>query len=523
VLSSRLGQNRNLICEQFCVDEIAGNLLDEQESKVILALARDLTGTSVPRYEIETCAKAITLKTARLLQSIGTSDAEARLVGGNNTPELQNRSRLGISSRQYLALAACITLLIAVGTWLYLPTFGKLADPEVTIAERELQRKKFPNRLDEKTGPQGASAGQLNPTDAQGDRNAQRQVRLIPIMPSGGQPPVAGGATATSRTLPAQASAQPVITAPAAISAEAASQAAFPIRVAPADAVPRNSLVRVRGLPPTAALTEGYSIEPGSWAVSLAALPELKIMLPAGTTGQSEIVVMLVSIDGTVLAETKAMLAISPADQRVATRDAGPPNATSIHQLGIGDGTERSGQPQQPVTQPRTPQDRERALRLVKKGDEQLGQGNVAAARLFYERAADAGLAQGAMALARTFDADELARLGRRDIQADPKQAQRWYERAQQLGDAEERQRWTGANARTASAANVPPSAGAEPAAPAVKAPAAAEPQELKDSPSAEADRQSVPNKAEQAVVVLVNDAPITAHEIQQRANFLAL
>jgi peptidyl-prolyl cis-trans isomerase SurA len=155
-------------------------------------------------------------------------------------------------------------------------------------------------------------------------------------------------------------------------------------------------------------------------------------------------------------------------------------------------------------------QDRERALRLVKRGDEQLAEGNVAAARLFYERAADAGLAQGAMALARTFDADELARLGRRDIHADPKQAQRWYERAQQLGDAEERLRRTGANARIASAANVPPSAGAEPAAP-------------KDSPSAKADRQSVPNKTEQAVVVLVNDAPITAHEIQQRANFLAL
>lgn len=120
VLSSRLRQNRELIGEQFVVDEIASNLLDEQESKVILALARDLTGTSVPRYEIETCAEAITLKTARLLQSIGISDAVARLVEGNNTSELRNRPRLGISSRQYLAFAACITLLIAVGSWLYL-------------------------------------------------------------------------------------------------------------------------------------------------------------------------------------------------------------------------------------------------------------------------------------------------------------------------------------------------------------------------------------------------------------------
>ena len=108
---------------------------------------------------------------------------------------------------------------------------------------------------------------------------------------------------------------------------------------------------------------------------------------------------------------------------------------------GVPEAAERSAAPPPPVTQPATPQDRERALRLVKKGDEQLTEGNVAAARLFYERAADAGLAQGAMALAGTFDAAELARLGVRGIQPDTKEARRWYERARQLGasDAEAR------------------------------------------------------------------------------------
>jgi len=243
------------------------------------------------------------------------------------------------------------------------------------------------------------------------------------------------------------------ITLPPAISAEAATQAALPIRVTPADSVPRNSFVRVRGLPPTAALTEGYSIAPGSWAVSLAALPELKIMLPAGTTGRSEIIVTLVSIDGSILAETKATLAISPAAQKnersLVARDAGPPSSATILRAGVGE-AERSAsaQPPQPAIQAMTPQDRERAIRLVKKGDEQLAEGNIAAARLFYERAADVGLAQGAMALAGTFDASELAQLGVRGIQPDAKQARRWYERAQQLGasDAAERLRRIGTN-----------------------------------------------------------------------------
>ena len=56
-LSSRLRQNREVFGEQFGVDEIASNLVDEQELKVILVLARDPTGTSIPRYEIERLAQ----------------------------------------------------------------------------------------------------------------------------------------------------------------------------------------------------------------------------------------------------------------------------------------------------------------------------------------------------------------------------------------------------------------------------------------------------------------------------------
>jgi hypothetical protein len=250
----------------------------------------------------------------------------------------------------------------------------------------------------------------------------------------------------------AQSGPQPSITVPTAITAEAASQAAFPILVGPPQAVPRNSFVRLRGLPPMAALSEGHSIAPGAWAVSLAALPVLKIMLPAGSTGRSDIVVTLVAIDGSILAEAKSMLTIAAvgpqSEKRQTQRDAGPPTVATILRAGVAPGAEPSAQPDPPATRPMTPQDRERALRLLKKGEEQLAEGNVSAARLFYERAADAGLAQGAMALAATFDGAELVRLGVRGIQPDVKQARQWYERAKQLGasDAEERLRRIGTN-----------------------------------------------------------------------------
>lgn len=80
-------------------------------------------------------------------------------------------------------------------------------------------------------------------------------------------------------------------------------------------------------------------------------------------------------------------------------------------------------------------------MRLVKRGDEQLADGGIAQARLLYERAADAGLAQGAMALAATYDPDELDRLGVRGLQPDGATAARWYERARQLGAVEAAQR----------------------------------------------------------------------------------
>ena len=83
-------------------------------------------------------------------------------------------------------------------------------------------------------------------------------------------------------------SSRPVtIKAPPVVVAEAAGQVPFPIQIEPADAVPRNSFVRVRGLPPMAALSEGYVIAAGSWAVPISALPELKLSLPVASAGRS--------------------------------------------------------------------------------------------------------------------------------------------------------------------------------------------------------------------------------------------
>src|SRR5262249_60458048 len=43
------------------------------------------------------------------------------------------------------------------------------------------------------------------------------------------------------------------------------------------------------------------------------------------------------------------------------------------------------------------------------------------------------------------------------------------------------------------------------------------------EAPAAKAEKPGQSGRSEQAIVLLVNDEPITAYEIQQRANFLAL
>ena len=73
---------------------------------------------------------------------------------------------------------------------------------------------------------------------------------------------------------------------------------------------------------------------------------------------------------------------------------------------------------------------------LLERGDRLFGVGDIASARLFYERAADAGDAQAALRLGGTYDPAFLQRAQLR-LPGDPKLAVFWYRRAQELGAGE--------------------------------------------------------------------------------------
>jgi hypothetical protein len=78
---------------------------------------------------------------------------------------------------------------------------------------------------------------------------------------------------------------------------------------------------------------------------------------------------------------------------------------------------------------------------LLDHGDSLLRNGDVASARLFYERAAGAGDGLAALRLGATFDPEFLGRLGLGKLQANPAEARSWYSRARDLGVVDAKRR----------------------------------------------------------------------------------
>jgi hypothetical protein len=229
----------------------------------------------------------------------------------------------------------------------------------------------------------------------------------------------------------AQAStATPRIGVPAKVSASPASSVPLRIDVGSPDALPRHSFVQLRGLHPSIAPSVGYSIAPGAWAVPLFGLSELKLNIPAGVTGTSELSISLLKEDGTSLAEATTRLEIVPAKAAAAPSPPSPTPAVRPER--------KPAAADIPVM---TPEDRQRAEALTKRGEDEIQSGNIVFARQFFLRSAQMGLARAALLLAATYDPRELQRMRARGVLPDVAEARKWYERALELGAPEAKER----------------------------------------------------------------------------------
>jgi TPR repeat protein len=95
---------------------------------------------------------------------------------------------------------------------------------------------------------------------------------------------------------------------------------------------------------------------------------------------------------------------------------------------------------QQPVAESSLPAiaqrqlDREEVTVLLKRGKDLIANGDIAAARLVLQRAADANDVEATLALAATYDPYVLRELKVYSFAADAGMARSWYEKARELG-----------------------------------------------------------------------------------------
>jgi hypothetical protein len=205
-----------------------------------------------------------------------------------------------------------------------------------------------------------------------------------------------------------QADARPATPAPPQllVSAERARQADQPARLAiSARGVGANVSVVIAGLAPGSTVSAGAPAGPTTWQLPNANLRDAALMPPRGFVGIMHLTLELRLADGTVLDRTGLQLDWTGNDNLASSEL--PQRRLDAAEIAL----------------------------LLKNGAVLMGNGDIVAARLMFERAADAGDAPAAFALAETYDPAVLAKMGAKGaIKADIALAEKWYAKAKDLG-----------------------------------------------------------------------------------------
>ena len=173
-----------------------------------------------------------------------------------------------------------------------------------------------------------------------------------------------------------------------------------------------NAAVVIGRLAPGSTLSAGTQVAPNTWRLSMDELKRAVIAPPRGFVG-----VMAVSLE------------LRLADDSVADR-------IELQLEWLGKNAIA------PAQAPSRQHDAEEIAVMIKSGAELMANRDFAAARLMYQRAAEAGSAMAAFALAETYDPLVVGKLNARGgITPDFTLAATWYEKAKDLGSSEAPQR----------------------------------------------------------------------------------
>jgi hypothetical protein len=186
-------------------------------------------------------------------------------------------------------------------------------------------------------------------------------------------------------------------------------------------------VVLVRGLSSEMTLSTGSAVAGNAWQLLAtdAALGNAWVMVPKDFIGAVDLVSELHLRDGTLIDRAQLRL----------EWQSGPSASAGPLEL-------KTPQPPPPAPPPQTsaPQpklDHEEIALMVSNGKSLMESGDLAAARLVLQRAAEANDPEAALVLGATYDPVVLRELKVYGLAADVAQARRWYEKAEELGSAE--------------------------------------------------------------------------------------
>jgi hypothetical protein len=201
------------------------------------------------------------------------------------------------------------------------------------------------------------------------------------------------------------------LTVPETIDAKPGEDIGFAIAIDSAEALPGRSVIAIRDLPKGAAFSQGRPYGTSEWSLRPDEIAGLTLRLPDDHSGAAKLRVELASADGTVLARAATTIDTAP-----------NPGATLVVRAGEAD----------------------RVDTLIAHGNDMIAVGYLAGARAYFERAAEAGSGEAALAVGATYDPEFIAEIGAHGIKADPAAAKTWYDRAATLGVTDQQAKLAG-------------------------------------------------------------------------------
>lgn len=194
----------------------------------------------------------------------------------------------------------------------------------------------------------------------------------------------------------------------------------------------KDLLLKLSGLPDKAYLTSGHREADKVWSLSLADLKDVKLMVPGPSQPEISVAVAAVEPRSGELAAPVKTMTIALSNATIVPVSSPPPQAKPASSQPA-----RTDMPS-PIPVPMNMNVTLASLQnpardLIAQGDARLKGGDFAGARQFYERAWTSGSAQGAMAMARSFDPLLKPQLPA-GTTTDRDQALQWYERAAEAG-----------------------------------------------------------------------------------------